>query len=154
MLGFYRTQDGAFIPPKIIGIHFTFTTKISVDNLLKKMPAELPSTEQTFTETSRLVPLFLVPRLALAIKKVGGSEAAIRVSKSTETLKCFLKVENNFTIFPSTLEFPSVSGIPSSQKPSFRVVSVTKRGKPQVTTIYNSVSFLVNELNQFLVRAD
>ena len=31
--------------------------KIPGDTLLSKMPAELPSTEQIFTETSRLVPL-------------------------------------------------------------------------------------------------
>ena len=46
-----------FIPPKIIGIHFTFNTKTPGDNLLKKMAAELPSAEQIFSETSRLVPL-------------------------------------------------------------------------------------------------
>ena len=34
-----------------------YSTKIPGDTLLTKMPAELPSTEQTFTETSRLVPL-------------------------------------------------------------------------------------------------
>ena len=45
------------ILPKIIGIHFLFTTRIPGDTLLTKMPAELPSTEQIFTETSRLVPL-------------------------------------------------------------------------------------------------
>ena len=43
--------------PKIIGIHFCFTTKIPGDTLLTKIPAELPSAEQIFTETSRLVPL-------------------------------------------------------------------------------------------------
>ena len=45
------------IPPKLIGIHFTFVTKIPGDTLLKKMAAELPSTEQIFSETSRLAPL-------------------------------------------------------------------------------------------------
>ena len=44
-------------PQKIIGIQFTFITKIAGDTLLTKMPAELPSSEQIFTETSRLVPL-------------------------------------------------------------------------------------------------
>ena len=34
-----------------------FTTRISGDSSLTKMSAELPSTEQIFTETSRLVPL-------------------------------------------------------------------------------------------------
>ena len=38
-------------------LHFSFTTKIPNDILLTKMSAELPSTEQIFTETSRLVPL-------------------------------------------------------------------------------------------------
>ena len=38
-------------------LHFSFTTKIPSDILLTKMSAELPSTEQIFTETSRLVPL-------------------------------------------------------------------------------------------------
>ena len=38
-------------------MHFTFITKIPGDTLLTKMSAELPSTEQIFTETSRLVPL-------------------------------------------------------------------------------------------------
>ena len=45
------------VPPKIIGIHFTFVTKIPGDTLLKKMAAELPTIEQIFSETSRLVPL-------------------------------------------------------------------------------------------------
>ena len=45
------------IPPKLIGIHFTFVTKIPGDTLLKKMAAELPSTEQIFSETSSLAPL-------------------------------------------------------------------------------------------------
>ena len=45
------------IPPKLIGIHFTFVTKIPGDTLLKKMAAELPSTEQIFSETTRLAPL-------------------------------------------------------------------------------------------------
>ena len=54
---FYRTQNGSFIPSKIIGIHFTFITKISGDTLLTKMAAELPFTEQIFTETGHLVPL-------------------------------------------------------------------------------------------------
>ena len=49
--GFYPTQNGSFIPT-----HFTVITKIPVDNLLMKMPAELSSTEEIFTETSRLVP--------------------------------------------------------------------------------------------------
>ena len=46
-----------FFPPKIKGVYFTFITKIPGNTLLTKMPAELPSTEQIFTETSRLVPL-------------------------------------------------------------------------------------------------
>ena len=54
---FYRTKNGSFILPKIIGIHFTSITKFPYDILLKKMPGELPSTEQIFAETSRLVPL-------------------------------------------------------------------------------------------------
>ena len=56
-MGFYRTQNGSLIPPNIISIHLTFITKIPGDILLTKTPDELPSTEQTFTETSRLVPL-------------------------------------------------------------------------------------------------
>ena len=39
--------------------HFTFITRIAGDTLLTKMPAELPSTEQIFTETCRLVPLLV-----------------------------------------------------------------------------------------------
>ena len=50
-------QNGSFVLPKIIGIHFSFITKIPGDTLLTKTPAELPSTEQIFTETSCLVPL-------------------------------------------------------------------------------------------------
>ena len=50
-------KSSSFIPPKIIGIHFSYITKIPGDTLLTKMPAELPYTEQIFTETSRLVPL-------------------------------------------------------------------------------------------------
>ena len=45
------------IPSKIIGIYFTFITKIPGDTLRTKMPAELPSTEQIFAETNCLVPL-------------------------------------------------------------------------------------------------
>ena len=48
-------------PSKIIGIRFTFITKIPGDTLLTKMPVELPSTEQIFTETSRLVSLLGAP---------------------------------------------------------------------------------------------
>ena len=69
--GFYRTQNGSFISPKIIGIHFTFTvTKIPVDNLLTKVLTELPSIEQIslFTETSRLVPLIYALQ---KIRKIG-----------------------------------------------------------------------------------
>ena len=44
-----------FHPSQNDRYHFTFIMKIPVDNLLTKMPAELPSTEQIFTETSRLV---------------------------------------------------------------------------------------------------
>ena len=51
------TQIGTFFPPKIIGIHFTVIMKIPGGTLLPKMSAELPSTEQIFTETSRLVTL-------------------------------------------------------------------------------------------------
>ena len=55
---FYRTQNGSFIPPKLIGIHFTFITRIAGDILLKKMqPDYPPASEQIFPETSRLVPL-------------------------------------------------------------------------------------------------
>ena len=36
---------------------FTLIAKIPGGTLLTKMSAELPSTEQIFTETSRLVPL-------------------------------------------------------------------------------------------------
>ena len=42
------------------GIHFNVITKIPGGTLLAKMPAELPSTEQIFTETSRLVPLLTI----------------------------------------------------------------------------------------------
>ena len=50
------TQNGSSILPTITGIHFSYITKIPGDTLLTKMPAELPSTEQIFTETSLLVP--------------------------------------------------------------------------------------------------
>ena len=46
---------------KIIGVHLSFITKIPGDNLLTKMPAELSSAEQIFTETSHLVPLIPYP---------------------------------------------------------------------------------------------
>ena len=46
---------------KIIGVHLSFITKIPGDTLLTKMPAELPSAEQIFTETSHLVPLIPYP---------------------------------------------------------------------------------------------
>ena len=67
---FYRTQNGSFIPSKIIGIHFTFISKIPGDILLAKMLAELLSTEQIFTETSHLVPLKNVSGLCLWIKSL------------------------------------------------------------------------------------
>ena len=38
-------------------IHFSLISKILGDTRLAKMPAELPSTEEIFTETSSLVPL-------------------------------------------------------------------------------------------------
>ena len=44
--------------PKMVAEHFSFTTKTTGDALLSKMPAELPSAEQIFAETSRLVPLY------------------------------------------------------------------------------------------------
>ena len=46
-----------FYPSENNRPHFTFITKIPGDTLLTKMAAELPSTEQIFSETSRLVPL-------------------------------------------------------------------------------------------------
>ena len=49
-----------FYPSEIIGIHFTFITKIPGETLLTKAPAELPSTEEIFTETSHSVPLILI----------------------------------------------------------------------------------------------
>lgn len=55
-----RTQNGRFIIPKIIGIHFSLFTKIPSDTLLRKMPAELLSTEQIFADTSRLGPCLLL----------------------------------------------------------------------------------------------
>ena len=55
--GLLSHPNGSFIPPKLIGIHFTFISKIAGDILLKKMPAELPATEKIFPATSRLVPL-------------------------------------------------------------------------------------------------
>ena len=56
------------IPPKLIGIHFAFVTKIPGDILLKKMAAELPSTQQIFSETSRLV---LLKNASSAVVKNG-----------------------------------------------------------------------------------
>ena len=41
----------------MIGIHFSYITKIPGDTLLTKMLSELSSTEQTLFHTSRLVPL-------------------------------------------------------------------------------------------------
>ena len=60
---------GNFILPKIIGIHFSFIMKIPGDTLLTKMTAELPSTEQIFTETSRLVPLIRVKTIFTSVVK-------------------------------------------------------------------------------------
>ena len=57
-MGFYRIQNGSFIPREIIGIHFTLITKIPSETLLTKILAELLSIEEIFTETSRLVPLY------------------------------------------------------------------------------------------------
>ena len=52
------TAKWQFHTPENNGLHFSFTqTKIPGNILLTKMPVELPSTEQIFTETSRLVPL-------------------------------------------------------------------------------------------------
>ena len=59
-----------FFPPKVIGIHFTIITKIPGDILLTKMSAELPSTEQTFTETSRLVPLNITDQVIKSVNRL------------------------------------------------------------------------------------
>ena len=48
-------------PSKTIGINFTLFAKIPGDTLPTKMPAELPSNETIFTETSRLVRLSSLP---------------------------------------------------------------------------------------------
>ena len=50
LAGFYRTQNDSFMPPKIIGFHFALFRKFSSGALLTKMPSELLSTEQIFTE--------------------------------------------------------------------------------------------------------
>ena len=50
-----------FTVSKITGIYFPFITKIPGATLLRKRPAKLPSTEQIFAETTRLVPLYLGP---------------------------------------------------------------------------------------------
>ena len=60
-----------FVLPKIIGILLFFITKIPGGTLLTKMPAELTSTEQIFTETSCLVPLLLRTSTAISRKVVG-----------------------------------------------------------------------------------
>ena len=52
-----RTPKRRSLLSFIFTCHFTFITKIPGGTLLTKMSAELPSTEQIFTETSRLVPL-------------------------------------------------------------------------------------------------
>ena len=71
--GLFSHPKRQFCRPKIIGIHFTFITKIPGDNLLKKMSPELPSTEQIFTETSRLVPLnILLAKCKCCIVVVAG----------------------------------------------------------------------------------
>ena len=57
-----------FFPPKIIGIHFTFITKIPGGTLLTKMSAELASAEHIFTETSRLVALKIEPQHYTAVE--------------------------------------------------------------------------------------
>ena len=44
-----------FYPPENNLYKFYLITKITGGTVLTKMPAELPSTEQIFTETSRLV---------------------------------------------------------------------------------------------------
>ena len=68
--GLLSHPNGSFIPPKLIGIHFTFITRIAGDILLTKMPAELLSTEQIFTETSRLVPLYRLLYPFICIQKL------------------------------------------------------------------------------------
>ena len=49
LLKIQTIENGSFVLPKIIGIHFSFVTKIPDDTLLTKMPGDLPSTEQIFT---------------------------------------------------------------------------------------------------------
>ena len=55
--GLLSNPKRQFYPSKNNRIHFPFITKIPDDTLVTKTPAELPSTEQIFTETTRLVPL-------------------------------------------------------------------------------------------------
>ena len=56
----YRNQQGSFILPKIIGIHFTFITKILGDIYTKENANRITfhRTVRYFPETNRLVPLF------------------------------------------------------------------------------------------------
>ena len=49
----YPKRQVSFIPPKIIGIHFTFITKILGEILLAKAPAELPFTELPWEKLPR-----------------------------------------------------------------------------------------------------
>ena len=76
-----------FILPKIIGIHFSFITKIPGDTLLMKMPAEFPSTEHLFTKTSRLV--------ALLVEHCTGKAKAMRAN-CIQSLIWFFRLHQNF----------------------------------------------------------
>ena len=75
--------NGSFTLPKILGIHFSFTTKIPGDTLLSKMPAELPSTEQILTETSR----FGFFALRITILTILNFHVACLEKSVTNTLK-------------------------------------------------------------------
>ena len=96
---------------KIIGVHLSFMAKIPGDTLLTKMPAELPSAEQIFTETSHLVPLIPYPlnisrattRNSLRVQKFQYSFKIRPFRYQTVSLTVLLKgTANNIHFFQIT----------------------------------------------------
>ena len=80
----------------MIGIHFSFITKIPGDTLLTKMPAEreLPSTKQILTETRRLVPLLMYPlKLMVSTKNYMTTINHLAISNFTQVDRALYIIE-------------------------------------------------------------
>ena len=93
--GLLSRSKRQFHPPEIIGIHFSYITKIPGDTLQTKMPAELPSTEQRFTETSRLMPLCIDSFIWIS----DATDISISMASNALTVKGSLHVKTTLLTF-------------------------------------------------------